>query len=451
MGKPKTPRGKQVVMENEKGEGTKMADMQPPQKTLDASLDKLLLDPLDPGPGATSSGTSSEMTNSKTTLDYSSDNLTDESNPTTKEMEFDLGDPPVGVDTKLWALLLQINNNVKLGSSEIDSTKVRTKKIEEDQENLKSKVEQLERDKNEKDLHIKLLYSKISSLEKQMNRQSEMHSDLAIRSMDHNIVITGKNKYLQESKDDDCLNIVLNVLAKEARVPRDQFNIVRAHRMGQFEHGRNRPIVARLGSREQVSEVLKHGKNLAGSDIYINQQYPPIVGERRQFCQQFRKKAKDNGAAAVRLTKDKLYVNNELQRHLLAPKLPASTPDIAALTTPVVSPTKTTDSCRMQIFLFNAKSMDDLRPNLDSAAIISPQVADTTVYAYRFTDSNGIKRNFDSGDEHGAGSQLLGLMDQYKLDNKMAVMYVWRKTFNDTAKGKGFYQNMKFAIDEMLG
>ena len=95
--------------------------------------------------------------------------------------------------------------------------------------------------------------------------------------------------------------------------------------------------------------------------------------------------------------------------------------------------------------------MDDLRPNLDSAAIISPQVADTTVYAYRFTDSNGIKRNFDSGDEHGAGSQLLGLMDQYKLDNKMAVMYVWRKTFNDTAKGKGFYQNMKFAIDEMLG
>ena len=78
--------------------------------------------------------------------------------------------------------------------------------------NVLHRIDLLEDANKQKDKHIKLLYGKIDLLEKQNKQQSDQQTDLTIRSMNQNIVISGKNTELNEPKGrnetENCKQIV---------------------------------------------------------------------------------------------------------------------------------------------------------------------------------------------------------------------------------------------------
>ena len=322
---------------------------------------------------------------------------------------------------------------------------------------LLERIEFLELKDSQKDAHIKLLYSKVDMLQKENRRQEEHQNDLTVRSMNHNIVLSGKSDELKEPTQpgvqDDCKKTVEKILRESVKI-RDPSKVIviRAHRLGFNSSGKDRPIVARLATREMVGEVMKRCGQLAGLEIFINPQYPPIIEERRSYIQSYRKKSKAAGAEA-KVSVDRLFVNNELRRDLLTPTIPPaippSIPDLSDLKVKVTKP-KSNDFCRISLASVPTDSIEDVGAGLDALLLKSPSTPHSIVYAFRHVKGDLIYRNYDSGLEPGVGSRVLKMLDEKDLRNCTVILYMWYKQRAGKMKGPNFYDMIQEALDELI-
>ena len=360
-------------------------------------------------------------------------------------------EPPNDVNPKLWALLLRINDNVEKSSISIDDISSRLTAVERGYDEMTEKVLSLESENKKQQSHISLLNARISILEKRLIQQCNVNTDLTVRSMNQNIVFTCKNDAIPESEGEYCLAIVKDIIATKLRIPHGIVGVVRAHRLGRPSGGRCRPIVARLQSREHVAEVLKRGKNLNGTDIYVNQQYPPEVAERRQFCHTPYKAARGQEGVVAKMATDRLYINNELQRHLLPPVLPdTQLEDDTEPPTLSSSSIKTNSKCSVQTYAATTvSSMEDMRRAYDTAITMCRRTPDSIVYAFRFDDNRGLKQNFESVGEGGIGYRLLRMMQSQGLNNTMVIVALWYEN-NTRKKGSGFYKMIEDSLGETM-
>ena len=335
----------------------------------------------------------------------------------------------------------------------------KSEKLISDLNSANTRIGLLEKKSDEHDTLITLLFNKVDMLEKQVKRQNEDHLDLKVRSMDHNIVISGKSTELAEpvrdprdKRDrpvDDCKAIVESIIKNKLGLG---LNVVRAHRLGApNSNNRARPIVARLYSREAVRDIMRNTRKLAGSDIFINPQYPQATDERRQFIQSYRKESVDSGKRA-KVAIDKLYIDNVLRDDLLAPVLPPSNA-ILDLPEPQVSDVKSNSHVKLQLSLVDSSSMEEVRAALDATSLTSNTAPDNIVYAYRLFDDNKTIRNYDSGADPGVGHRLIKIMDQKELIDKTAVLYLWYgKSQSQTGskmKGNDFYDILNELMDDL--
>ena len=357
---------------------------------------------------------------------------------------------PENVNPQVWALLLKINESVNASRSDYQNLNGRVTAIEEAHIDLEDSIDTLTKQNSDQNAQINFLFAKITHLEKRLNQQSLQNNDITIRSMSQNIVVTSKNG-IPEDENEDCKTVIYDILAKDMNIRRDKIEVIRAHRLGQLSDDRCRPIVARLASKEQVIEVLKHGKNLKGTDYSVNQQLPPSVNERRKFCLDQAKSAFHNRGIKTKMSADKLFVNNELQRQFLPPSLPDSTPELHELPKMSSSLPKNTRSATLQAFTCDVTSFEDIRRGYD-ATLTSSVSPDVLIYAYRFDDNNSrsIKENYDSGGDAGSGLQLLRWMQKNGCINKLYVVAIRFKLKNTTHKGKGFFEELEKALEEIL-
>ena len=320
-------------------------------------------------------------------------------------------------------------------------------------DNLIDRIEILEFNNSQKDAHIKLIYSKLDLLQKENKRQEEQQNDLTVRSMNQNIVLSGKSDQLKEpvrGSDDDCKRIVETILHDCVKI-RDPSKVIviRAHRLGYNNSGKSRPIVARLATREMVGEVMKRCGQLAGLDIFINPQYPPIIEERRSYIQDYRKKSKSAGAEA-KVSVDRLFVNNELRRDLLTPTIPpAIPPSIPDFPKVKVGKPQSNDFCRITLASVPTQCLDDVGAGLDALLLKSPNTPHSIVYAYRHAKGDLIYRNYDSGLEPGIGSRILKMLDEKDMRNYTVILYMWYKR-SGKMKGPNFYDMVQVALDELV-
>ena len=135
-----------------------------------------------------------------------------------------------------------------------------------------------------------------------------------------------------------------------------------------------------------------------------------MVNERRQHCTPTLKKARDdNRIDSAFLVGGRLFINNELQRSLLPPVMPPSEPFAGGCDiTP--SMMKSTQTCVVRAYKSDAASLSDLRKAYDSVLTLCDRAPDSIAYAYRYTDNDIIRENFDSGTEKGLGLKILKKM-----------------------------------------
>jgi len=129
---------------------------------------------------------------------------------------------------------------------------------------------------------------------------------------------------------------------------------------------------------------------------------------------------------------------------------PIGIPDLDVLPVMHTSLPKSTDECRLQLAVSEVQSLDAIKECMDAVLLSERHTPDNLTYAYRFLDANGLKRNYDSGDDAGTGSSLLRMMDNRGMDGYVVVVKTWYKNPNSVNKGKGFFKCIETALDEII-
>ena len=330
-------------------------------------------------------------------------------------------------------------------------------------DSLKKNYDDLSNENNSNKKIINLLSSKISVLEKKLSKQSSDHDDLTTRSMNQNLIFSFKEVARGETAypatieakavGNDavaCKRHVESIIKDQLKAENDSISVVRAHRLGeQKPQGKCAPIIARLFRREMVGGALKLGKNLKETGIYINPQLPPSIAERRQFCRSEYMEARNTPGAIAKMSNDRLFINNELQRHLLAPNLPDT--DISTFEPRPLrkSGVVNNDHCNVQSFRGDVSSLEDVRAVCDSVLAEATPTPDSLLYAYRFDDGT-VRQNFDSGVEGGVGFKILRELQEKRAIGTMIVVGIWYNNHNAPLKGAGFYKNFYDVIGDVL-
>lgn len=140
--------------------------------------------------------------------------------------------------------------------------------------------------------------------------------DLKCRSMRNNIVVMGVKE--EETENYTVTeNLLKQFMKKELKMSDEQVadvEIERAHRIGRKKDPKKpRPIVARFLNFKMKMSVLERGRELKGTSLSINEQFPQEILERRRVLYPIMKSNRAQNIK-VRLTMDKLYINNQLFR-----------------------------------------------------------------------------------------------------------------------------------------
>ncbi|XP_062574544.1 uncharacterized protein LOC134236388 [Saccostrea cucullata] len=149
----------------------------------------------------------------------------------------------------------------------------------------------------------------LSSMTRQNEELQRSVTDLKSRSMRDNLIFSG----IPETPNEDCEAVVHQFLVNKLKI-RDYISFERVHRMGKPDEFRTRPrnIVAKFSFykdrefvRRRAPQKLKH------TQIWINEQFPPEIEEKRKKLYPVMREARLNDRR-VKLVVDKLYIDGSL-------------------------------------------------------------------------------------------------------------------------------------------
>lgn len=84
--------------------------------------------------------------------------------------------------------------------------------------------------------------------------------------------------------------------------------IERAHRIGKFIPGKNRPVIANFASYKEKQDLLMSAKNLKGTDISLSEDFSPQRRTIRRRLWKFAQEHKTDDTQAI-IKNDTLYLN----------------------------------------------------------------------------------------------------------------------------------------------
>jgi chromosome segregation ATPase len=152
-----------------------------------------------------------------------------------------------------------------------------------------------------------------------LKRQSDAHEkqtlDMQTRSMRDNLMFFNiPEPELQKDEREDCTKTVLNFCSEHLKMgDTTDIKLDRAHRVGAFRRGSNRPVVAKFNYYKDRERVRKETKNLKGTNFGVSEQYPKTIQDRRKILLQV-KKAETKKERKCVLSVDRLFVDGQLYR-----------------------------------------------------------------------------------------------------------------------------------------
>ena len=149
----------------------------------------------------------------------------------------------------------------------------------------------------------------ICELEKARQAMEDTITDLQSRSMQENLLFFGLAEYKGERKE-NCVSLIDDFCETQLGLSSIGENIERAHRVGKFDEGRNkpRPIVVKFSSFRRRESVREQARLLSGTKFRIQEQFPRKINEARKKLFPIMNEARRNGQR-VSLARDKLYID----------------------------------------------------------------------------------------------------------------------------------------------
>ncbi|XP_061164517.1 uncharacterized protein LOC133173550 [Saccostrea echinata] len=153
------------------------------------------------------------------------------------------------------------------------------------------------------------LNSSVQSLKKKNVELQESITDLRSRSMRDNLVFCG----IPEKRNENCETVLRNFLKHKMKIY-DYISFERVHRMGKYDEYNTKPrnIVAKFSFFQDREYIRTQAlRKLKGTHVWVNEQYPPEVEERRKKLYPVIRQARKEHRR-VKLVKDTLYIDGDL-------------------------------------------------------------------------------------------------------------------------------------------
>ena len=259
-------------------------------------------------------------------------------------------------------------------------------------------------------------------------QQADQITDLRCRSMRENIVVHGipedQNETWQKSNEK-----IKSFLKDDLKIDDpDDLEIDRAHRSGQKQPDKPRPIIVKFLASSSKDQVFKHVKNLkTKKHLSVHEQLPPEVNECRKRLWSKYKAAKANPINRVSWSMDRLIING------VSFSAKDENVDIKPSEVPEVdmnvhhSEHVTIQDSTFMGHCATVESKDDV-PAVLANLLRDRAVAGAThnMFAYRIKGKDGkITEGSKDDGEHGSGYNLLKLLRDREMTNMMVIVTRW--------------------------
>ena len=113
--------------------------------------------------------------------------------------------------------------------------------------------------------------------------------DHANRSRRNNLVIYNLDSKQENETWDDVKETVKDLIAKKLKI-KEPVEIERAHRTGVIRQGKTRPVVVKFLRWGDKEKVKKSGRQLQGTNVFINEDFSPRIRAHRRHLVNYAKK-----------------------------------------------------------------------------------------------------------------------------------------------------------------
>lgn len=166
-------------------------------------------------------------------------------------------------------------------------------------------------------LYLRNELSKVKSDNKQLH---DHINRLEAQSRRDNLILYG----IQENVNENCLAIVYQVLHDNLGIENPQnIKVVRCHRLGPKSRSQPRPIIFKLHYFPDREMIWSQKKMLKGTKLWLSEDFPIEINQRRQLLDPIRKKAVSEGKLAT-LSVDRLIIDGRAYTVDMLDSLPTS-------------------------------------------------------------------------------------------------------------------------------
>ena len=149
------------------------------------------------------------------------------------------------------------------------------------------------------DEKVSELHTRIDMLEEERDNLEQKLSVQEDRNQRNNLRIDGMKEYNGETELE--LEEKVKTLFKEKMEIEEDIEIQRIHRTGQRSYGKPRTVIFNLLRFKDKARILKQGRNLKGSNIWINEDFSKRTMEIRKKLLKEIKHRKNNGEEGLYL------------------------------------------------------------------------------------------------------------------------------------------------------
>lgn len=181
--------------------------------------------------------------------------------------------------------------------------------IQADIANSKKEMKEIEhniKDSINKNIDEKFLFfeTKTKQLETKIEQQQKSIDIIDKQLRRKNIIFFGIEE--EEKGYESLLSIILDIINNRLEIPCQKWEIEHINRMGKYS-GKIRPVVVTITTTSRKIEILKKKKSLDGTDIYLKEDFPPNVLQKRRELQEELKREREAGKR-VTLRYDKIVI-----------------------------------------------------------------------------------------------------------------------------------------------
>lgn len=164
-------------------------------------------------------------------------------------------------------ILVELQNDLRELKKSLEFSQAQIEDLRKENDSLKGTVLTIQKE--------------MKIIQKESRQYKAALLDIQCRSMRENVIFSG----LDETENDNPELVLRDFMCQKLKLPENTVHDIafaRVHRLGRRVPNKSRPIIARFEHFKQKEMVKSQGKLLKGTNIWMNDQLPSEINDRRK-------------------------------------------------------------------------------------------------------------------------------------------------------------------------